>query len=262
MVDDGIRGVDQQPQHLPEGYRWIRRLRSRRCAEGAVCSTPRSSTPGSPVRGAGGQRHPGRRRCPADRCTTRADGNDGFISLEVAPDLFYDTQGTIAAARRIRLLPPLDRPNVMIKVPATDEGIPAVEELIADGINVNITLMFPLDDYGRSPERLSPWSGQAQDPASIASPLGGLVLREPGRQQGRRRPRRGGTDEAMALRGRIAVANALKLAYRRYQEIFEGEPFADLAAPGAPGRSVCSGRARRPRTPSTPTCSTSTSCGA
>ena len=70
----------------------------------------------------------------------RTDGVDGFVSLEVNPNLAYDTQGTIAEGRR--LFAALDRPNVLIKVPATNEGVPAIKTLIGEGINVNVTLIF------------------------------------------------------------------------------------------------------------------------
>jgi transaldolase len=162
-----------------------------------------------------------------------SDGNDGFISLEVAPDLSDDTEGTISAARR--LWAAVDRPNVMIKVPATDEGIPAVEELIADGINVNITLMFSLDDYEAVSAAYLRGLARAEDPASIASVASFFVSRVDNKADAALE--KVGTDVAMALRGRIAVANA-KLAYRRYQEIFEGEPFAALAARGAKPQRV------------------------
>jgi transaldolase len=79
-----------------------------------------------------------------DRCTT-SDGANGFVSLEVSPGSAHDTAATIAEARHLRQV--VARPNVMIKVPATREGIPAVEALTAEGVNVNITLMFSLEHY-------------------------------------------------------------------------------------------------------------------
>ena len=79
------------------------------------------------------------------RCTTDSDGANGFVSLEVSPGSAHDTGATVAEARHLWQV--VARPNVMIKVPATQEGIPAVEALTADGINVNITLMFSLEHY-------------------------------------------------------------------------------------------------------------------
>ena len=73
------------------------------------------------------------------------DGRDGYISLEVSPTLAHDTAGTIAEARR--LFAAVSRPNVMIKVPATQEGVPAIRTLISEGININVTLLFANDNY-------------------------------------------------------------------------------------------------------------------
>jgi transaldolase len=76
-----------------------------------------------------------------------AEGHDGFVSLEVSPELAHDTEGTLAEARRLWSI--VDRPNVMIKVPGTEAGLPAIEQLIAEGINVNVTLLFSLAGYER-----------------------------------------------------------------------------------------------------------------
>ncbi len=158
----------------------------------------------------------------------RTGGADGFVSLEVSPHLAYDTAGTIAQAKD--LWERVDRPNLMIKVPATDEGIPAIEELLATGINVNITLMFSLDDYEAVAQAYLRGVARAEDPASVASVASFFVSRVDSKVDAMLEA--DGRPEALALRGRIAIANS-KLAYRRYQEIFEGEPFAALAARGA-----------------------------
>lgn len=157
-----------------------------------------------------------------------SDGNDGFVSLEVAPSLAYDTTGTIEDAKRLWTL--VDRPNLMVKVPATDEGIPAVEELIADGLNINITLMFSLQDYENVAHAYMRGLERAADPTHIASVASFFVSRVDTKTDAALE--KVGSDEAMALRGRTAVANA-KLAYRRYQQLFEGEAFAELAGRGA-----------------------------
>ncbi len=162
-----------------------------------------------------------------------SEGADGFISLEVAPDLAYDTEGTISNARR--LWNAVGRPNLMIKVPATDEGIPAVEQLIADGLNINITLMFSLDDYEAVAQAYLRGLERAEDPTSIASVASFFVSRVDAKADAALE--KVGSDEALALRGRIAVANA-KLAYRRYQELFEGDAFGALAARGAQPQRV------------------------
>jgi transaldolase len=155
-------------------------------------------------------------------------GSDGFVSIEVAPDLASDTAGTIVAARR--LWSRVDRPNVMVKVPATDEGIPAVEQLVGEGLNINITLMFSLADYEAVAGAYLAGLEQLDDPSSVSSVASFFVSRVDTKTDDALD--KIGTEEALELRGRTAVANA-KLAYRRYQELFEGERFAPLAARGA-----------------------------
>ena len=85
----------------------------------------------------------------------RLEGRDGFVSLEVSPHLAHDTEGTIAEARR--LWKALDRPNVFIKIPATNEGLPAIQRCIAEGINVNVTLLFGLPRYREVTEAFDGW---------------------------------------------------------------------------------------------------------
>ena len=160
-------------------------------------------------------------------------GGDGHVSLEVSPHLAHDTEGTIADARRLWGI--VNRPNLMIKVPATDEGIPAIEELIASGINVNATLMFSLDDYEAVAQAYLRGLARADHVAAIASVASFFVSRVDNKTDAALE--KVGTDEATALQGKIAVANA-KLAYKRYQELFEGEPFAALASRGAQPQRV------------------------
>ncbi len=157
-----------------------------------------------------------------------SNGGDGYVSLEVAPQLAYDTEGTIVDARRLWSL--VDRPNLMIKVPATAEGIPAVEQLIADGLNINVTLMFSLADYEAVAQAYLRGLRRAENPSGIASVASFFVSRVDTMTDAALE--KVGSEEALALRGHIAVANA-KLAYRRYQELFEGDAFAELAARGA-----------------------------
>lgn len=157
-----------------------------------------------------------------------SQGHDGHVSLEVSPTLARDSEGTIRDARR--LWAAVDRPNLMIKVPATPEGIPAIEELIAEGINVNATLMFSLHDYESVAQAYLRGLRRAAHPARIASVASFFVSRVDTAVDARLDEV--GTDEAKRLRGTAAVANS-KLAYRRYQELFESETFADLAAAGA-----------------------------
>lgn len=152
-----------------------------------------------------------------------SDGSDGFVSLEVAPDLAHDTMGTIADARRLWAW--VDRPNLMIKVPATTEGIPAIEALIADGINVNATLMFSMDDYEAVAQAYVRGLGRCAEPSKVASVASFFVSRVDTAVDAQLEAV--GTPEALALRGKAAIANAC-LAYRRFKEIFHGPTFETL----------------------------------
>lgn len=155
-------------------------------------------------------------------------GADGFVSLEVSPHLAYDTEATVEQA--LDLWNRVDRPNLMIKVPATDEGIPAIEELLAGGVNVNVTLMFSLGDYEAVAGAYLRGLHRLDDPASVASVASFFVSRVDSKVDSLLEGN--GSPAALELRGTIAVANS-KLAYRRYEEIFRGEAFADLRVRGA-----------------------------
>jgi transaldolase len=157
-----------------------------------------------------------------------SNGADGYVSLEANPHLAHDTEGTLAEVRR--LFNALDRPNVMIKVPATPEGIPAVETLIGEGINVNVTLIFAVDQYKdvalaylSGLEKLIEAGGDPGEIASVASFFVSRIdtavdreLEEIGDRE---------------LRGKIATASA-KTAYASFQKIFAGERWERLAAQG------------------------------
>ena len=175
----------------------------------------------------------------------RVDGKDGFVSLEVNPHLAHDTQGTIAEARR--LWQALNRPNVLIKVPATKEGLPAIQQLISEGINVNVTLLFGLPRYHEVAEA---YISGLEDRADQGQPMNRLasvasfflsridVLLDP---QLENLVATGGSiaTGAKELVGQIAIASA-KNAYTLYQEIFGSERFKKLAAKGArPQRLLC-----------------------
>jgi transaldolase len=162
-----------------------------------------------------------------------SDGADGYVSLEVSPHLAHDTDGTVADARRLWGV--VDRPNLMIKVPATDAGIPAIEQLIAAGINVNATLMFSLDDYEAVATAYLRGLARASSVARIASVASFFVSRVDTKTDAALE--KVGSEAATSMQGRIAVANA-KLAYRRYQELFEGEAFGALEARGAQRQRV------------------------
>jgi transaldolase len=154
-------------------------------------------------------------------------GHDGYVSLEVSPRLAHDTDGTIADARR--LWAQVDRPNLMVKVPATRAGIPAIEELTASGININATLMFSLADYEAVANAYVRGTLRAIDPTRLASVASFFVSRVDNATDAALDAI--ATPEALAARGKAAIANA-KLAYRRYQEIFEGPLFEEQANKG------------------------------
>ncbi len=157
-----------------------------------------------------------------------SNGADGFVSLEVSPHLAADTAGTIADAHR--LWNEVARPNLMIKVPATPEGIPPIEELIAAGINVNVTLMFSLENYENAAQAYLRGVARTQNPSGVASVASFFVSRVDSNTDAALE--KVGSAEALAQRGKAAVANA-KLAYRRYRELFEGPTFAAAAEQGA-----------------------------
>ncbi|MGZ8647939.1 MAG: transaldolase, partial [Solirubrobacteraceae bacterium] len=158
------------------------------------------------------------------------NGKDGWASLEVDPNLAHETQATIDEAARLHAL--VDRPNLLIKIPATPEGLPAIEETIAAGIPVNVTLIFSLerhhevaDAYVRGLQRLVDGGG---DPSGVASVASFFVSRVD-TEADRRLDEIGGHDE---LKGTLAIANAT-LAYVTYQEVFSGDAWEKLAAAGA-----------------------------
>ncbi len=157
-----------------------------------------------------------------------SDGADGFVSLEVSPLLASDTEATVTEARR--LWAAVDRPNVLIKVPATAEGVPAIETLIGEGINVNVTLIFSLAHYESIARAYIRGLESADDPSRIASVASFFVSRVDTLTDGRLTEI--GTDEALGLRGKAGIANS-KQAYRLYEELFGEESFGHLAERGA-----------------------------
>jgi transaldolase len=161
-----------------------------------------------------------------------ADGADGFASIEVEPDLAEDADATLARARE--LWSRLERPNVFIKIPATEAGIPAIENAIADGINVNVTLMFSVDIYRRVARAyiagLRRRLDAGDDVSRVASVASFFVSRVDTKVD--KYLEEVGTPEALAARGRAAIANA-KMAYEAFGEIFGGDEFADLREAGA-----------------------------
>jgi transaldolase len=159
-------------------------------------------------------------------------GTDGFVSLEVAPELAGDTQATIAAARDLHER--IDEPNLLVKIPATPEGVPAIRAMIAEGRAINVTLIFSLHRYAEVIEAylsgLEALAARGGDLAGVHSVASFFVSRVDTEVD--RRLEAIGTPEALALRGRAAVAQA-RLAYRLFQERFAGERWQRLAARGA-----------------------------
>jgi len=168
----------------------------------------------------------------------RLDGADGFVSLEVSPYLARDTAKTIADARR--LWGAVARPNVMVKVPATIEGLPAIQQLIGEGINVNITLLFGLPRYWQVAEAylagLETLAAQGKPLKSIASVASFFlsridVLLDPTLEK-TMAVDKSKADLAATCHGEVAIFSA-KAAYQMYKEIFESERFGKLKAQGA-----------------------------
>jgi transaldolase len=159
----------------------------------------------------------------------KGKGQDGYVSIEVDPALAFETEATIEEAQRLHEW--VDRPNLHVKIPATEAGLPAIEEMIARGRNINVTLIFSLDRYAavaesyiRGLERLVRSGGDPSRVASVASFFVSRVDTEADRR----------LDEVghPELKGKLAIANA-KLAYQRCKEIFSGARWEALAAQGA-----------------------------
>jgi len=222
LVRDGVEGVTSNPtifqQAIAEGDAYDEQIKQVSATE----SEPKEifiALARDDIRDA----------CDVLRPAFDAD-TDGWVSLEVDPNLAHDTQATIDEAKRLHAL--VDRPNLFIKIPATREGLPAIEETIAAGIPVNVTLIFSLERhrevaeaYVRGITRLIEGGG---DPSKVASVASFFVSRVD-TEADKRLDAIGGHDE---LKGTLAIANA-KLAYVTYGEVFSGPEWDALAAKGA-----------------------------
>src|SRR4029079_5693377 len=168
----------------------------------------------------------------------RLNGADGFASIEVSPFLAGSTQGTIDEARR--LWAAIDRPNLMVKVPGTAEGVPAVRDLTVGGINVNITLLFGIDMYEAVAEAflagLEERVARGEDVSHISSVASFFVSRIDTRIDAaidaRVKAGDANSEVLAALRGKVAIANA-KLAYQYFLQLIAADRWAALAAKGA-----------------------------
>ena len=168
------------------------------------------------------------------------EGADGYVSIEVAPTLARDTQGTITEARR--LWSKVNRPNILVKVPGTAEGLPAIEQLLSEGININITLLFAIERYEEVAlaylaglEKLSASGESVNRISSVASFFVSRIDVMVDKQVDSRLPSAKNEEEKKRLQwleGKTAIANA-KLAYVKFKEIFGSQRFQALAKQGA-----------------------------
>jgi transaldolase len=161
-----------------------------------------------------------------------SDGGDGYVSLEVSPNLARDTAGTISEART--LFAAVNRPNLMIKVPATPQGIPAIKQLISEGINVNVTLMFSMAHYNAVAQAyidgVATLVENSGDPSKVASVASFFVSRVDAVVDAQLADI--SDPEAASLMGKVAIANS-KVVYARFKELFHAGPFLELQAKGA-----------------------------
>ncbi len=170
----------------------------------------------------------------------RTEGKDGYVSLEVSPELAHDTTGTINEARRFWKM--VERPNLMIKIPATPEGIPAIHDVLRDGINVNITLIFALESYRQVAEAyisaLEERNGSGEDISHLGSVASFFVSRVDTLVDKLLDEKIKGTSDASeqqhlkSLEGRAAIDNA-RIVYQEFKRIFHSPRFETLKHAGA-----------------------------
>jgi transaldolase/glucose-6-phosphate isomerase len=241
MEEDGIRGITSNPsifEHALQGSASYDAQLRELAASGLSSPEIYDALTLEDIRGA----------CDVFRpLYEETEGAAGFVSHEVSPELAYDTWGTIHEVRR--LWAAVDRPNVLIKIPATDEGIPAIQTCLGEGINVNITLMFTLEQYEAVADAylsaLETVFGNGGSITHIASVASFFVSRVDSKVDGildERRATLVGAGSAAAadlkaLRGKAAVANAER-AYARFCEKFSGRRFAALDTQGAQRQRV------------------------
>lgn len=167
------------------------------------------------------------------------NGLDGYVSIEVPPNLAKDTATTITEARRY--FQTIDRPNLMIKIPGTAEGLPAVEQAISEGINVNVTLLFSVQSYVDTAEAyirgLETRAAAGEDISKLASVASFFLSRIDSNIDGRIAQKLESADgeakdKLNSIKGKVAIANA-KIAYQKYKEIFGSDRWQALAAKGA-----------------------------
>lgn len=226
IVDDAVTGVTSNPSIFAKaivGSDDYQAEVAGMAGRGASTNEIISALMGSDIR----------RACDALReVYDRTDGRDGFVSVEVTPTLAHDTDATVAEARE--WVKRIDRPNLLVKVPATEAGLPAIRRLIGEGISINVTLIFSLGRYEKVMKAyldgIADYLDQSGDASRVASVASFFVSRMDSEVDSRLEQI--GSAEALALRGRTAIANA-RLAYRAFLDTFTGDHWRELVAKGA-----------------------------
>ena len=225
MVDEGIRGVTSNPTIFQKAMTNSAMYDAdfARLIEGGTVEQAFWEMAASDVTGALEILHP---------LYEQSGASDGFVSLEVSPRLAYDTEGTIKDARSFH--EKIDMPNLLVKIPATEAGVPAIRQMISEGRNINVTLIFSLERYDAvieayisGLEAFGQTGGDLSRAHSVASFFVSRVDTEVDR-----RLEASGTDKLGALRGKAAVAQ-VKLAYKLFQDRFAGPRWEALQAKGA-----------------------------
>jgi transaldolase len=233
IAEDGLKGVTSNPsifeKAIGEGSDYDDRMRAFLSGKPAQAGEVYEHLAIGDIREAADQLRP---------VYDRAGGADGFVSLEVSPHLAFDTEATIAEARR--LWTAVGRPNLMVKVPGTEPGVAAVRALIGDGINVNVTLLFALDAYLAVADAymagLETRQRAGGDVSRVAGVASFFVSRIDTQIDAKIDQRIAGRDpeaeRLRALRGKVAIANA-KIAYQHYLKLIEAPRWRALSASGA-----------------------------
>ena len=163
-------------------------------------------------------------------CWRASDGVDGRVSIEVAPALAFDTEATISAAHA--LWTAVDRPNLLVKIPATEEGIPAIAACLAEGISVNVTLIFGIERYRAVMNAYLEGLERAQDAGRALADIHSVASFFVSRVDSEVDKRLDAAGGPANLKGKAAIANA-RLAYRAFEEVFSSERFVALKEDGA-----------------------------
>ncbi len=234
LTDDGIAGVTSNPtifgKSISSGHAYDEQI-SQLLSEGKDTSDVYEAVVIQDIRTVADMLRP---------VFERTEGQDGYVSLEVSPDLSHDTEGTLSEARRFWKM--VDRPNLMIKIPATPEGIPAIKQAISEGISVNVTLIFSLDSYRAVADAylsgLEERNGKGEDINKIASVASFFVSRVDTlvdsllEEKAKASSDSNAQQKLKALEGKAAIANA-RLVYQEFKRIFGSPRFESLKQAGA-----------------------------